>query len=83
MRERDAGFRLLKVTEAIYHTVVSGINADTRELEAYFRELGTDKTVALIVDLARFDNNPTIVDAVRQQAARILPEVANQIIHVQ
>ena len=82
MRRRDAGFILVKTTQLLLLAVEAASSGDTSDIEAHFTQLGRDKSIALLKDLARFESCDELVRAVQQHAAAAMPEVAHQIIRM-
>jgi len=80
MRKHDRGFRLLQTTEAIMVCVLAELTGDHSASRDMFKRLGEAKALALLLDLARFDNSPQINRLVRQHAEMTYPGISTQII---
>ena len=81
MRRRDSGFRLIKTTEVLYLVVVAHLAGDARKIESHFARLGNSRSLALLQDLAKYDNCEEMVRAARRHAVAALPELRHQLIH--
>ena len=81
MRRRDSGFRLIKTTEVLYLVVVAHLMGDARKIESHFARLGNSKSLALLQNLAKYDNCEEMIRAASQHAVAALPELRHQLIH--
>lgn len=82
MAAADSGFELIRVTQAIYFTVVAKLGGSADGIEGFFRDLGPDKTLDVVEALIRYENCDPLVDAARAHAAAVFPKIKRQLIHV-
>ncbi len=80
MRKHDRGFRLLKTTEAIMLCVLAELTGDHSASQDFFKRLGETKTLALLLDLARYDNSPQVNGLVRQHAESVYADISTQLL---
>ncbi|MDP7693656.1 MAG: hypothetical protein QGG89_17605, partial [Vicinamibacterales bacterium] len=82
MKRRDSGFRLVKTTEVLLHTVKAALTGRTDEVESHFAGLERDAALAVLRDLADFDNCVELCRAAEGHAVRALPELKHQLIRL-
>ena len=80
MHKHDRGFRLLKTTEAVMLCVLANLTGNDTPASELFNKLGRDQSLDLLSDLARFDNSADINQLVRQNADRVHPGIATQLL---
>lgn len=81
MKERDSGFRLIAVTEAIHHCVIDHLEGEGDRTERYFQAMGEEKSLNVLEDLYRFENNAELANAVAERAYAAFPELRERLIH--
>lgn len=82
MKSRDGGFRLIRTTEVLLHTVRARLNGQTDEVVAHFIGLGRDAALEVLCDLAEFDNCIELCRAAEAYAVRALPEIKHQLLRL-
>ncbi len=82
IRRDDPAFRLLPVSEAIYHTVDARLHDQYDDAHAFFHRLGPGRALRLLTDLARFDNCRPLVAAVHHAALDALPSLRQRLIRL-
>ena len=82
MKRRDGGFRLVRTTEVLLHTVKAALSGRTVEVEAHFAGLGRDMALEVLQDLAEFDNCVDLCRAAESHAVRAIPDLNHQMIRL-
>jgi len=80
MMQRDSGFQLLRVTRLIHALTAAHLGRDDRPVDALLTGWGESATLAVLEDLARFDNNELVIAAANHHARRVYPALARRVI---
>jgi hypothetical protein len=80
MRKHDRGFKLLKTTEAIMLCVLAELTDNTEPASDFFARLGRDKSLDLLCDLRKFDNNDALNRLVRRHTTAVHPSLKGQLL---
>ncbi|MEZ6192380.1 MAG: hypothetical protein R3C45_13980 [Phycisphaerales bacterium] len=82
MMKHDRGFKLVKTTEAVMLSVLAEMTGNTGPVRDFFAQLGRDKSLCLLRDLARFDNSDVLNRLVRRRAESVHAGIASQLLVV-
>lgn len=80
MMKHDRGFQLVKTTEAGMLCVLAEMTSNTDPARDFFSQLGRDKSLDLLRDLARFDNSDVLNRLVRRHAESVYAGIASQLL---
>lgn len=80
MQQRDSGFQLLRVTRLIEAVTLAQLNQDPAAVRSLVTGWGEATTLAVLEDLAKFDNNELIVRAAEHHATSALPALRHRLI---
>jgi len=81
MKQGDSGFQLLRPTQIIALTTVAKLTSDGSGAQDEFRRLGERDALAVLEDLAKYDNCPSIVKAARDHAVAVFPTLEHRLIY--
>jgi hypothetical protein len=82
MMKHDRGFKLVKTTEAVMLSVLAEMTGNTGPARDFFAQLGREKSLCLLRDLARFDNSVVLNRLVRRHAESVHAGIASQLLVV-
>ncbi len=82
MVKHDRGFQLVKATEAIMLCVFAELTDNPGPVRDFFAQLGGDKSLDLLSDLARFDNSDVLNRLVRRHAESVHAGIASRLLVV-
>jgi len=80
MKIHDRGFALLKTTEAVMLCVLADLTDSAEPVQDFFQSLGHEKSLKLLSDLRKFDNNDALNRLVRRHATAVHPSLAGQLL---